>query len=171
MNKGFTLIELVVTIAIIAVLSAVILFSISMYINRGKDSNISSNLAVLVPAGEVWYNGNGNSYVGFCDFGNSVIKNAITQMPVNSNGGCYNGLTPLPTSGNISSLGNPAGVCCYVNTADKNSWVACAREFSAPGSAYCVDSRGMKKEITNVQCTSLTDSSTIGVPVECPWTL
>ena len=104
MNKGFTLIELIVTIAIIAVLSGIILFSITQYIDKGKDSNISGNLAVLVPAGETWYNGPGNnSYSGFCDpVQNSVIKYAVSQMPANPSGDCYD------------SSNDSAGVCCDI---------------------------------------------------------
>jgi len=155
--KGFTLIELVVTIAIIAVLSGVILFSVTQYINKGKDSNIYGNLAVLIPAGEVFYNGNGNSYndtatnppgASFCDPGkNSAIKNAFSQMPQNPDGGCLDGLTP--------------GVCCH---AESQAWVACAIEFTYPTMAYCVDSRGMKKEIANGECANIASAN----PVQCP---
>ena len=137
-NKGFTLIELIVVIAIIAVLSGIILFSVSQYINRGKDSNISGSLAILVPAGEIFYNNNGNSYndgASFCDpEKNSVIKNIILQMPPNSSGSCGT---------------NVAGVCCY---AESQAWAACAREFANSNLAYCVDSRAMKKEICNSSC-------------------
>lgn len=143
MNKGFTLIELLVVIAIIGVLSGIVLFSITQYINRGKDSNIAGNLAILVPAGEVYYNSKGGSYSGFCDPDkNSVIKNAILQMPLNPSGNCYDGLN------------NPAGLCCNVDSITENKWAACAREFTDAGSAYCVDSRGVKKEIDNSNCTN-----------------
>ena len=86
MQKGFTLIEIIVVMAIIAVLYGIILFSVNLYISKGKDSNVSGNLAILVPAGEVWYNAN-NSYAGFC--GSSTVLNAILQMPENKNGACY----------------------------------------------------------------------------------
>jgi prepilin-type N-terminal cleavage/methylation domain-containing protein len=129
-NKGFTLIELIVVIAIIATLSGIILFSITQYINKGKDSNVYGNLAVLVPAGEVWYNANGDNYDGFCD--SDVVKNAKSQMPVNPNPACP------------ADLDNPEGVCCH---AESQAWAACANEFSNARKAYCVDSRGMKKEI------------------------
>ena len=140
-NRGFTLIELIVVIAIIAALSGIILFSVTQYINKGKDSNISGNLVVLIPAGEVFYNV-GNTYDGFCDPGqNSVIKNALSQMPPRQDGSCS------------STTDNPDGVCC---TSSADAWAACAKEFtncsSTSCSAYCVDSRGVKKEIDSGLC-------------------
>lgn len=139
---GFTLIELVVVIAVTAVLSGVILFSITVYISKGKDSNIAGNLAILIPAGEIYYNGNSNSYSSFCDPDtNSVVKNAISQMPVNTLGSCY------------SAVSNPSGLCCAESLSGQ-AWVACVKEFVNTSNAYCVDSRGMKKEISNSVCVS-----------------
>jgi len=132
MKRGFTLIELVVVIAITAVLSAVVLLAINDYINRGKDSNIYGNLVILIPAGEVWYNGNNRSYEGFC--GSEVVKNAISQMPENPEGACY-----APGT-------NPAGLCCWVNE-EGSAWVAYALKFTNTLEGYCVDSRGVRKEV------------------------
>ncbi len=138
-SKGFTLVELVVVIAIIGILSTLILFSVSMYLSRGKDSNIQGNLVILVPAGEAWYNGPGvNSYTGFCDISDSVIAHAISQMTPNTN---------------INCPGNVAGLCCNVSN-DKNSWAACAQEFTDKTKAYCVDSRGVKEEMCRSSCIS-----------------
>ena len=142
-GAGFTLIELIVVIAIIAILSGIVLFSINQYISKGKDSNIYGNLAILVPAGEAFYNG-GNSYEGFCNIENGAIKNAISQMPENPNGACYN--SKMPTAGNVS-VGNPAGLCCTENNPLYQAWAACATQLSNPDKYYCVDSRGVKKEV------------------------
>lgn len=136
--KGFTLIELIVTIAIIATLSGIIMFSVSQYINKGKDSNIAGNMVVLIPAGEVFYNGNGNSYEEFCDPDeNSVIKNSVAQIPKPESLVCSAGLTP--------------GICC--NVAENNdAWAACAEEFVDSSKAYCVDSRGVKESMDDDFC-------------------
>lgn len=147
---GFTLIELIVAITVIAILFGIILLGITNYINKGKDSNISGNLAVLIPAGEVYYNAenisNGDGYTGFCDPNqNSVIKNIIPQMPQNPAGDCLGSLTP--------------GICCKVSY-DGNSWAACTREFTDSSMAYCVDSRSVKEEIPNGSC--------INTIVSCP---
>ncbi|MCX6723600.1 MAG: type II secretion system protein [Candidatus Staskawiczbacteria bacterium] len=151
MNKGFTLIELVVVIMIIAILSVIIMFGVSQYIGKGKDSNISGNLAVLVPAGEVYYNGNGNSYAGLCDptqTTGSVLKNSLLQMPDqarNSGAPCYNETA-------TTSDANPKGVCCKVEPNYGQSWVACARKFTDSKYAFCVDSRGVKEDICSSYC-------------------
>jgi len=139
-NKGFTLIEILVVIAIISIISAIVLFSITQYINKGKDSNIAGNLAVLVPAGEAFYN-IGNTYDDFCDPNiSAVVRNAISQMPVNPAGSCS---------------GNDAHMCCSVNINGK-SWMACARLFTDTTKAYCVDSMGTEREIDQSQCYSST---------------
>ena len=135
MEKGFTLIDLIVTIAIIAVLSSIVLFSVTQYINKGKDTNVSGNLSVLVPAGEVFYNMN-NTYSNFCT--SNSLKNAYSQMSV-------------PVEKNTCSTGTYAGLCCNV-ASDGNSWVACAQMFTDVSKAYCVDSRGVKKQISVGSC-------------------
>lgn len=140
-SKGFTLIELIVSISIVVILSGIILFSVTQYINKGKDSNISGNLAVLIPAGEVYYTGRPNSYQGFCE--SSVVLNVLSQMPANANGSCD------------SSAANPTGACCIVENDPFQAWVACAEKFSDSESAFCVDSRGMKKNITSLECSAV----------------
>ena len=142
-NKAFTIIELLVVVAVIAVLSTIVLFSARQYANTAKDSNIAGNLAVLIPAGETYYNINGNSYGDatiennlFCDLG--VVTNAENQMPTNSSGSCPD---------------NVAGVCCVV-AENGQSWAACAKLFATPEEAYCVDSTGTKRKISNEECTN-----------------
>jgi len=159
-KKGFTLIELVVVLTIIVVLSSIILFSVSQYVNRGKDANVASNLTVLIPIGEAFYTGNGNSYAddkaSFCNpEDNSALENAILQMPDQiDDAPCY--------SENIAETTNPKGVCCF---AKKDTWVACARKFADTTKAFCVDSRGMKKEIEIAKCLELSPTSDT---LECP---
>ncbi|OGZ71400.1 MAG: hypothetical protein A2904_01895 [Candidatus Staskawiczbacteria bacterium RIFCSPLOWO2_01_FULL_33_9] len=128
-TKAFTLIELLVVIAIIAILSSVILYSATQYINKGKDANIKGNLAVLITAGEVWYDKNNSSYGGFC--GSAVVVNTLSQIP-----------------------GAGADKNCNVKTPEATSWAACAREFVDSQRAYCVDSKGNQKDINNSDCTS-----------------
>lgn len=156
MKKAFTLIELLVVVAIIVILSGVVMFAAGQYIKKGKDSAVSGNLVPLIAAGEVYYNANGD-YSGFCDLtggGVSVLVNALSQMPDNRDGSCYSS----------SSASTKKGVCCTVGTVITNNdaWVACARKFADPTKAFCVDSRGVSREIDKDDCTSSMN------PPECP---
>jgi len=133
MKKGFTLIELLVVIAIVATLSTIVLFGITQYINKGRDASINGNLAVLVTAGEVYYKANGDDYRGFCE--SNVVINAFSQTPSITSSNCF-----------LEEKGIP---CC---NAGLNQWASCGNEFSNPEKAYCVDSRGIKKEINSAEC-------------------
>jgi Tfp pilus assembly protein PilE len=128
-SAGFTFIELLVAVAIIAVLSAIILFTIIQYIDKGKDANVKGNLAILISSGEVYYNNNqnvsGTGYDGYCD--SSVVSTAESEIPKHEDTGIY----------------------CSDN---ESEWAACAQLFLDDGYAYCVDSRGVKKEIDNDDC-------------------
>lgn len=141
-ERAFTLIELIVVIAIIAVLSGVILFSITQYINKGKDSNVSGNLVALIPAGEVFYN-IGNSYSGFCASGVVTTAFSTSQIPSGANPRCAVA---------------PSG----------QSWLACAQEFTTSSNIYCVDSRGMKEDVSSGNCTTLTTNCSTNGTCQCP---
>jgi prepilin-type N-terminal cleavage/methylation domain-containing protein len=144
LKKGFTLIELVVVIAIVGILSTVILFSVAQYINKGKDSNIKGNLAVLISAGEVHYNGHG-SYLEFCS--SSVVDNAYDQIP----------------KPNVE-MDCGTGLCCFVNSYG-DMWAACAQLFTDNTKAYCVDSRGVQGEIANSGCNI---AGSVAQDFQCP---
>ncbi|MDP2741276.1 MAG: prepilin-type N-terminal cleavage/methylation domain-containing protein [bacterium] len=126
LSKGFTLIELLVVVAIISILSSIILFSVVQYINRGKDASVTGNLVILIPSGEVYYDNNNSSYDGFCS--SSVVTNALLQI-TSSNKHC---------------------------SASNNAWSACGQLFTNNLKAYCVDSRGVKKEIDDSACQAIT---------------
>ena len=164
MQKGFTLVELIVVIAVIAVLSSIVLFSVTQYINKGKDSNISGLLVTMPAAGESYYNyeneTSGDGYTGFCELSNSVIKNILLQLPINPGAVCYSDKDLNNTSTWSTEIGgNPKGLCCAVQS-DGDAWAACMTEFTKSVGdtklpAFCVDSRGVRKQITYDQCNDL----------------
>lgn len=146
-SKAFTLIEVIITLLVVTAMSMIVLFSIRGYVDRGKDTNIEGNLAVLIPAGEAYYN-IGNTYgdptgTNFCN--SQVVLNAINQMPENPDGAC--------------ASANSAGLCCNVNdfysppdNLKGTRWMACATKFSDPEHAFCVDSMGTRTDISVSLC-------------------
>ncbi len=127
-SAGFTLVEMLVVIAIISLLASFVLYSATQYINKGRDATIKGNLAILITAGELWYDKNDSSYTGFC------VSGAVTKA-----------LSEIPTA--------DADKHCYVNSSN-TAWGTCAKEFVYNTKAYCVDNKGNQKEIDIANCTN-----------------
>lgn len=129
LSKGFTIIEIIVVIAIIAVLASIILVNIMSYQNKGKDAAIKGNLATLATRGTAYFEETGN-YNDFClsDRGGAPIKSAIENPKVGSTFTCY---------------------CDTPNCAAATKWCACSPEIVTSTTVFCVDSVGIKKEITS----------------------
>lgn len=170
-QKSFTLIELIIVLAIIIVLSGVVAFSVNRYIDISKDNNIMGNLAVLMPTGEVFYGANRNSFYNndfdFCNpQDNRVLKQIISRMPINQEGPCYDENSDIDNPGGWgadTNTGNPAGVCCY---SDTNAWVSYVRKFSDIKDYYCVDSRGIELTLDEI---SEADLDLIKSKLKCSW--
>jgi len=133
--KGFTIIELLVVVAIIAVLAAIVLVNVTGYINQGKNAAIKGNLATVLTNAAVFYDQNGG-YNNFC-------TNAYFTGPQTA----------------ISNAGGTA--ICKVKT-DNTAWCACSTlkdVTGATGQTFCVDSTGTKKQ-TATACATECDTTT-----------
>jgi len=123
-SKGFTIIELLVVVAIIAVLAAIVLVNVTSYIAKGKDAAIKGNLSTIQVNSAVYYDGQSPStYVGFIT--------ACGAAPTGASGftGPANAIT---AAGGTTS--------CPASTAT----AACVRSTLNGGGSYCVDSTGFK---------------------------
>ena len=139
LSTGFTIIELVVVIAILAVLAAIILANVMYYQTASKNAAIRANLVQLIPAGVAWFEsgrlGTGNyvgTYQNFCNinpsYGNPAwisVRSAIYAI----------------------KLINPVCMCdiglsC---TSIASKWCACSAEAGTTDT-FCIDSSGYKGE-------------------------
>ncbi len=124
-QKGFTIIELLVVVAIIAVLAAIVLVNVTGYINQGKNAAIKGNLATVLTNGAVYFDTNGN-YTNFC----------------------ANEYVVAPEAAITAAGGAPSHVCTAT------AWCACSTMKTTTaepaGSTFCVDSTGYKKVTQNV---------------------
>ncbi|MEK7175265.1 MAG: prepilin-type N-terminal cleavage/methylation domain-containing protein, partial [Patescibacteria group bacterium] len=62
LKSGFTLIELMVVVALLAMMAVIVLFNISSSRAKGVDAGIKSNLNSFRSRAEIIYLDNGNSY-------------------------------------------------------------------------------------------------------------
>ncbi|MBU2540223.1 prepilin-type N-terminal cleavage/methylation domain-containing protein [Patescibacteria group bacterium] len=118
---GFTIIELAVVIAIIAILAAIVIANINSYRNKAKDAAIKGNMNSLPTAATMYIESISSDYIGICDESNfQNIKNAV----IKNNGFLY----------------------CKN---DNDHWVACSPLISDSTFFWCVDNTGAKMKTSN----------------------
>lgn len=147
-QRGFTLIELMVVVGIIAILAAVVIAALNNARTKGGDAAIKSNLKNAITQAEVFYNTNTlapNTYSGICNIG-PLVGGATTIGPF---------LTAAATAAGLAGYNkNPAGggtgttATCNVSGAF-DAWAA---EVPLAGSTlgvpkmWCIDSLSHAKQ-------------------------
>lgn len=129
-NSGFTIIELIVVIAIISVLATIVLVSVSSYFSKSKDAAIKANLSSTATASAAYFDANGN-YDDLCSDTTTGFLYAFNAADAKKKaGGSSHCVAGSDDAGWIVSvqLNNPSG-------GNKNGW-------------WCVDSTGVKKEVS-----------------------
>ncbi|MCX6721886.1 MAG: prepilin-type N-terminal cleavage/methylation domain-containing protein [Candidatus Staskawiczbacteria bacterium] len=140
-QKGFTIIELIVVIAIIAVLSGIVLVNVTTYINRSKNAAIKANMAGMITRAAAYFEQNpSNSGSQFISSPNYTVPALAAQ---NAN----------PSSVVLTGIGASA-----TNTVNTQGWCACSVIYNtgvAPDNVangtFCVDYKGYKK-VTATAC-------------------
>ncbi len=143
-SKGFTIIELLVVVAIIAVLTGIVLVNVTAYITKGKDAAAQGNLSTLLVNAAVLYD-------GFSKY-DGLMTGA---SPTTGVADCTSTTTGWPTGTTLSWTGpckalETAGYH-VTNTCDVAACGATSTKFCAmvtlKGSGtpkFCVDSSGTK---------------------------
>lgn len=87
MKKGFTLIELMVVMAIIAILSTTVFIALSSVRNRGSDTAVKASMTSLMSLSQLYYEegdtSTANSYTSFCTAAKAGVS-AATQNKINA---------------------------------------------------------------------------------------
>ena len=88
-QKGFTIIELIVVIAIIAVLASIVLVNVTTYISKAKDAKIKSDLAsIALVMGSCYGLNNPTSYTNcFVTVAGTDYVPAALEKDINDAGG------------------------------------------------------------------------------------
>jgi len=123
-QKGFTIIELIVVISIIAVLASIVLVNTIQYINKSRDAAIKADLNTVMT----------NLISNLAD------GTGITASSISSDKG-WIAVTKLQTDEEkrFESVDN-----------DTQTFCACAQELATSSATfYCVDTSGSPKETKN----------------------
>ena len=126
-NKAFTLIEILVVIAIVGVLSAVVLVSMSSYGKKARASRVMAQASTVVP-----------SIVRCWGNGGEVLSPSSVYICEKGSG--YGSWPTLPSAYSFNNISNVSGVkkTSWYFTADGESQTICCN--SAMNSCAVVDS-------------------------------
>jgi|SRR3989344_2137612 len=132
-SQGFTIVELLVVVAIIGVLAAIVMTNVTSYINRGKNAGVKANLSSATTNAALFFQVHGAyqywdgfMFAGYCnDPSYTRIRNEVNSI-IGANPVCAN---------------------------NSNNWCACSTMKTTAaepnGSTFCVDSTGYKKVTEN----------------------
>jgi prepilin-type N-terminal cleavage/methylation domain-containing protein len=152
--RGFTLIELLVVIAIIGILSSVVLASLNTARSKGNDAAVRSNLANARAQAELFYDDNGDKYVGTVGSSNDVCAPGAAA---GSTQGIYQFVAGAASASGVAvntsiNAGDTSHVTCHAtpSSGSYNPFNAWAIEAPLKGTyagysnpMYCVDSSGI----------------------------
>lgn len=119
---GFTLIEVMITVAIIGILSAIALPAYTDYIRRGRIPEATSNLAAIQVRMEQWF------------------QDQKSYYPSGATSGC--GVTPLPTV--AAGTAKFFNISCVAQTSGTTYTLTAAGAGPMSGFNYTIDQDGAK---------------------------
>jgi len=145
MKNGFTLIEILIAIAIIGVLSSVVASSVSSARIKAMDTVLKANLKTIQKQAQIYYGDNSNKYQGLCN--DPVVREAFNKAKANAGiGAGYS--QPRPPY-----YGPYPGICNDTFQFGYNGYVVYVSlkslPQSYPSSYWCVDSTGYFGIMTN----------------------
>ncbi len=121
-QKGFTLIEFIVVIAIIAILGAIVLVSVNSYIEKSKDSAVKANMNSLGTSTVKYYYSNGTLDDFTSDTSSDYSK----------------------IEGGVAKTGS---ALYFESSPSAAGWASCAQLVYNDAYFWCMDSAGKKIQI------------------------
>ena len=130
-SKGFTIIELLIVVAIIAILTGIVLYNVTAWINQSKDASIQANLNSIQTNSAKFLDAN-QTYDGFCSDSSYITAH--------------------------DAIANISATTQTCNTT-VSAFCACSTLKVTAGNVFCVDSTGIKKTVSSTDCATECDAS------------
>lgn len=139
-KRGFTLLELLVVVAIIGILSAVVMVSLSSSKKEGDDAAVKSNLSNLATQAEIFYSNNGNSF--YPDTRMPPIPPGDCKRTDNTKNMFYMDDVVKSSLTEASKRGNSKVPQCAVSS---NSWAVAVGLKKNENTSWCVSAGGVSR--------------------------
>ncbi len=146
-QKGFTIIELIVVIAIIAVLAGIVLVNVTQYIKKAKDTAVKADFKQMQTLSAQMIIDGAPDFGGFCsneDYGLKVLR-LIANANVTDFIVCYDGVSNTIVQGKDVTVSNPGASdqCKPSESNPQGKW------YAYDNNNYCVDSTGKVSATTS----------------------
>jgi prepilin-type N-terminal cleavage/methylation domain-containing protein len=147
--RGFTLLELLVVVAIIGILAAVTLAALGSSRSKGNDSNIRANLKNAQSQAQLFYDlASPNTYEGVCA---TAGTNAAGRQ-VAAAERTYRGAVSTYADGTASTWNTAQ---CHDTATAWAAFVPLSASANGAIVAWCIDSTGASRQVTNVLAASV----------------
>jgi prepilin-type N-terminal cleavage/methylation domain-containing protein len=153
--KGFTLIELMIVIGIIALLISVVMVALNNARNKGLDAGVKSNLVNAARQAEIFYNTNTavpNAYTGVCT-NPGPVGGAVTVAALMTAAASAAGLSSYA----IDAIGTATTATCNQSAGAWASEVPLKTTNPAANQMWCVDNTGKSMQKTGSSLSAIND--------------
>ena len=139
-TKGFTLIEIMVVIAIIGILASIVLAAVSSARKQGKDGSAMQSITSIRSQAELCYNG--GATCGSATYGTAGAGNVTGGTPSGLSGACNDTQVVNLLIAASAQLPNTTAVNCNVGLSGKTYIVWTTLNTQTAPANFCIDSTG-----------------------------
>ena len=141
-KKGFTLLEILVVVALIGIMAAIVVAALSSARNGGNDAAIQGNMANMRAQGELYYTTYGNYGSNSTEYSSTCSSTEVASSTAGLLSVSNPGLLQF-TSEFVQKLGSENTLC--VVAANGVSWAVAVVMPSSNTKVACVDNSGTTK--------------------------